>query len=166
MPLGTFKRKHTSSLKTLFETPIRGRFCTGHLCQSTNTAINAHLQELPNCSFWGIQNSWEFEHVWFEDEYQNAVGCDFKKGRAKNWNSGRRIETNKESTACKESKIIRPANNVEILSENCMVGSRRLKKNEWSKEEKFGEKAQSRGRYWKEGKDKEACWKDAYIILR
>ena len=67
------------------------------------------------------------------------------KGRVKNWDSGRRIETNKESTACKESKIIRPANNVEILSENCMVGSRRLKKNEWSKEGKFEKKGPVQG---------------------
>jgi hypothetical protein len=32
-----------------------------------------------------------------------------------------------ESTACKESKIIRPADNVEILSEHCMVALRKKK---------------------------------------
>ena len=36
------KRKHTS-LKALFETPRRGRFGTGHLCQSKNTVNNAQL---------------------------------------------------------------------------------------------------------------------------
>lgn len=41
-------------------------------------------------------------------------------GRVSNRGSERRGD--KESTACKESKIIRPANNVDIMGETCMAG--------------------------------------------
>lgn len=82
------------------------------------------------------------------------------KGRVKNWDSGRRTETNKESTAWKESKITRPANNVE----NCMVGSRRLRKKkskEWRRK-----KSPDRGQVLEGRKEgtKRHVKEDAYIV--
>lgn len=44
------------------------------------------------------------------------------KGRVRIWDSGLRFETDKESTVCKECNIKKPANNVDVQSENCMSG--------------------------------------------
>lgn len=64
------------------------------------------------------------------------------KGTVNNWGSERR-ETDKESTAWKERKNVRPANNVEIMNETCMAGSRRLrKKKEWDLKKKSPDQGQ------------------------
>lgn len=44
------------------------------------------------------------------------------KGKVRDWDSGPRFETDKEFTACKKSKNIRPADNMGVESEKRMVG--------------------------------------------